>query len=64
MLALGRPRGENKNPAKDEITVELIVDIFAEQFPEFLIVVAEENWINGYTQALNDVEFIKNKLIL
>ena len=23
---------------------------------------AEENWINGYTQALNDVDFVKNEM--
>jgi hypothetical protein len=28
----------------------------AEEFPEFLMALAEENWIRGYHQALNDVE--------
>jgi hypothetical protein len=28
----------------------------AEEFPEFLMVVAEENWIRGYHQALEDVD--------
>ena len=27
----------------------------AEEFPEFLMLVAEENWIRGYEQALDDV---------
>jgi hypothetical protein len=52
--------GNKINPEQDEVTVENIVDVFAEQFPEFLRAVAEENWINGYTQALNDVEYVKN----
>jgi len=52
--------GNKINPEQDEVTVENIVDVFAEQFPEFLMAVAEENWINGYTQALNDVEYVKN----
>lgn len=47
--------GQEVDPENDEVTVENIIDIFAEQFPEFLLAVAEENWINGYTQALNDV---------
>lgn len=51
--------GTEKNPKNDEVTVELIVDVFAEQFPEFLLAIAEENWINGYTQALNDTEYVK-----
>lgn len=52
--------GEKTNPENDEVTVERIVDVFAEEFPEFLVVLAEENWINGYTQALNDVQFLNN----
>ena len=54
--------GEKTNPEKDEVTVENIIDIFAEQFPEFLLAVAEENWVNGYTQALTDVEYLKDNL--
>ena len=38
------------------MTVENIVDVFAADFPEFLMAVAEENWIRGYHQALEDVE--------
>jgi molybdopterin converting factor small subunit len=46
--------GKTINPENDEITVEDIVDVFAQQFPEFLLALAEENWVNGYTQALSD----------
>ena len=53
--------GNKIDPEKEEVTVENIVDVFAEQFPEFLVAVAEENWINGYTQALNDVQYVKGK---
>lgn len=52
--------GNVLNPKDDLVTVENIIDVFADQFPEFLLTLAEENWINGYTQALNDVNFIKN----
>tara|TARA_B100000214_G_scaffold375570_1_gene362780 strand:- start:6150 stop:6404 length:255 start_codon:yes stop_codon:yes gene_type:complete len=48
--------GKKKNPANDEITVELIVETMADEFPEFLMAIAEENWILGYRQALSDVE--------
>ena len=48
--------GEKKTPEKDEVTVGLIVETMAEEFPEFLMAVAEENWIRGYQQALSDVE--------
>ena len=46
--------GKTINPENDEITVEDIVDVFAEQIPEFLLDLAEENWVTGYTQALSD----------
>tara|TARA_X000001388_G_scaffold41766_1_gene29389 strand:- start:4957 stop:5247 length:291 start_codon:yes stop_codon:yes gene_type:complete len=54
--------GEKVNPENDEVTVENVIDIFAQQFPEFLLVVAEENWINGYTQALTDVDYVKRSV--
>lgn len=50
--------GNKLNPESDEITVEYIIEVFAEQFPEFLLCVAEENWINGYTQALIDTKSV------
>ena len=53
--------GNKLNPEKDEVTVEHIIEVFAEQFPEFLLVLAEENWVNGYTQALKDTEYVKNE---
>ena len=46
-------------PERDEVTVEHVIEVFSEQFPEFLLAVAEENWINGYTQALNDVKYVE-----
>ena len=52
--------GNTLNPETDEITIEQVIDVFADQFPELLLAVAEENWINGYTQALNDLNFSRN----
>ena len=48
--------GEKKTPEGDSVTVEMIVDQLAEEFPEFVLAVAEENFIRGYQQALSDVE--------
>ena len=48
--------GNTLEPEKDEVTVGMIVEVFAKQFPEFLMAVAEENWIRGYHQALADAE--------
>ena len=48
--------GEKQSPDEDGVTVEMIVDQLANEFPEFVLVVAEENFMRGYQQALNDVE--------
>ena len=48
--------GERHDPDSGEVTVEMIVETMATEFPEFLMAVAEENWIRGYHQALNDVD--------
>ena len=48
--------GEQHNPEGDTVTVEMIVETMAKEFPEFLMAIAEENWVRGYHQALEDVE--------
>ena len=53
--------GKTINPETDDITVEDIINVFAEQFPEFLLALAEENWINGYTQALSDSQSVNHR---
>lgn len=53
--------GEKIEPENDEVTVEHVINVFAEEFPEFLLALAEENWVNGYTQALKDVEYFENR---
>lgn len=49
--------GNKHNNPDDNVTVEMIVETMATDFPEFLMVVAEENWVRGYQQALNDVDY-------
>jgi|TARA_Y100000310_G_C20564820_1_gene754936 hypothetical protein len=48
--------GTKLEPESDEVTVEMVVEVFSTDFPEFLMAVAEENYIRGYSQALDDVE--------
>ena len=48
--------GEQQSPEVEEITTGMIVETIASEFPEFLMVVAEENWVRGYHQALTDAE--------
>jgi hypothetical protein len=48
--------GEKKKPENDEVTLEMVLEVMAEDFPDFLMPIAEENWIRGYQQALADVD--------
>ena len=48
--------GDKLNPENDEVNVEMIIKVMAEEFPEFLLVIAEENFIRGYQQGLADME--------
>ena len=48
--------GQKHNPKDEKVTVEMIVETIALEFPEFLLAVAEENWLRGYQQGLNDVD--------
>lgn len=43
-------------PEDGQVTVEMIISTLASEFPEFLFVVAKENWVRGYQQALSDSE--------
>ena len=49
--------GQNYKPENGEVTVELIVEALAQEFPDFLLVLAQENFIRGYQQALYDVDY-------
>ena len=48
--------GEKHEPEDGSVTVEMIVETMAVEFPEFLLALAEENWIRGYRQAITDVD--------
>ena len=48
--------GEKFNPSDKLISVEMIVQVMADEFTEVVLAIAEENWTRGYHQALNDVE--------
>lgn len=60
--------GDKLKPKDGNVTVEMIVEVLAEEFPEFLMVVAEENFIRGYSQAMADIkdpkEFVKTKKVV
>ena len=49
--------GDKTNPEDGKITVEMIVETMAQEFPEFVLALAQENFIRGYQQALHDVDY-------
>jgi len=48
--------GQKLQPQDGGVTIEMIVEAMAQEFPEFLLEVAKENWIRGYQQALYDID--------
>ena len=48
--------GNKLQPENDEVNVEMIISVMAEEFPEFLMPLAEENFIRGYRQGLEDAD--------
>lgn len=49
--------GTKVTPEDGGVTVNMIVNAMADEFPEFLLAIAEENFIRGYQQALYDVDY-------
>lgn len=48
--------GNKLQPVNNEVTVAMLVEAMADEFPEFVMAVAEENFIRGYQQAFKDLE--------
>lgn len=48
--------GQVVKPLDDEVTVEMVISVLADEFPEVIMPLAEENWMRGYEQALADVD--------
>lgn len=42
------------------VTVEMVAELMIREFPEFMLAVAEENFMRGYRQALSDVEYTED----
>ena len=48
--------GTKLAPEDGNVTLEMALDVFAQEFPEFVLALAEENFIRGYQQAFTDIE--------
>jgi len=45
----------------EEVTVNMIAEVLALDFPEFTFAFAEENFLRGYKLGLNDAELLERK---
>lgn len=50
--------GHKFQPENGKVTVELCIRALAEEFPEFLAPVAEQNFMLGYYQCERDIQMI------
>ena len=53
--------GNKLSPDNNDVTVEMVVQVLAEEFPEVVFSLAEENWIRGYEQGLEDLKAIEEQ---
>jgi hypothetical protein len=45
----------------EEVTVNMIAEILAVEFPEFMYAIAEENYLRGYQVGLDDADRLFNE---
>ena len=45
----------------EEVTVNMIAEVLAIDFPEFAFAFAEENYLRGYQQGLDDATLLETK---
>lgn len=49
--------GEKFRPEDGKVTLAMLIESMAQEFPDFVLALAEENFIRGYQQALYDVDY-------
>ena len=52
--------GNKIQPENDEVTLSMTIDVLAAEFPEVVLALAEENFIRGYAQGLDDADLNSN----
>jgi hypothetical protein len=53
--------GNKLNPEDGDVTVEMVATVLTDEFPELMLAIAQENFLRGYAQALDDVEAIESE---
>ena len=57
---VGNKLHENSQITNFNITVEMIIEVLTEDFPEIVLALAEENFLRGYEQGLGDQISLEN----
>jgi hypothetical protein len=53
--------GEKLQPEGDRVTVHMIAEMIAAEFPEFMFAIAEENFLRGYQLGLEDATTLETE---
>jgi len=53
--------GAKLEPEDGRVTVHMIAEAIAAEFPEFLFAIAEENFLRGYQLGLNDATTLETE---
>jgi len=48
--------GNKLIPEDGQVTAEMVIHVLADDFPEIILAIAEENFFRGYEQALTDMK--------
>jgi hypothetical protein len=48
--------GNKMMPEAGEVSVDMVIHVLADEFPEVILPLAEENFFRGYEQALEDMQ--------
>ena len=48
--------GNKLDPEDNSVTVDMVISVLADEFPEVALSLAEENWIRGYEQGIEDLK--------
>jgi hypothetical protein len=52
--------GNKLIPEDNQVTAEMVIHVLADEFPEIVLAIAEENFFRGYEQALTDMQQTQN----
>ena len=48
--------GEKAEPSDGMVTLQMVIDVLADDFPSVVFALAEENYLRGYEQGLGDAQ--------